>query len=51
VVWNGNRIDAAEKASMTASIAAPADANAPGAVGSTGARMPVPVAKPVSSAH
>ncbi|MDB5747022.1 MAG: dienelactone hydrolase [Massilia sp.] len=35
VVWNGSRIDAAEKASMTASIAAPPDANAPGAVGST----------------
>jgi dienelactone hydrolase len=51
VVWNGNRVDAAEKASMTASIAAPADANAPGAVGSTGARMPVPVAKPIPSAH
>ncbi len=40
VVWNGNRVEAAEKASMTASIAAPADANAPGAVGSTGARQP-----------
>ena len=51
VVWNGNRVDAAEKASMTASIAAPADANAPGAVGSTGARMPVPVAKSVPSAN
>jgi dienelactone hydrolase len=35
VVWNGNRVEAAEKASMTASIAAPADPNAPGAVGST----------------
>ncbi|MGJ9417346.1 dienelactone hydrolase family protein [Massilia sp. CMS3.1] len=44
IVWNGNRIDAAEKASMTASIAAPADANAPGAVGSTGARQPAPAA-------
>jgi dienelactone hydrolase len=35
IVWNGNRVDAAEKASMTAAIAAPADASAPGAVGST----------------
>lgn len=42
VVWNGERIDAAEKASMTASIAPPPDANAPGAVGST---VPVPVAQ------
>ncbi|MGX4642245.1 dienelactone hydrolase family protein [Massilia sp. SYSU DXS3249] len=43
VVWNGERIDAAEKASMTASIAPPPDANAPGAVGST---VPAPSAQP-----
>ncbi len=37
VVWNGERIDAAERATMMASssVAAPADPNAPGAVGST----------------
>lgn len=40
VVWNGERVDSAEKASMTAAIAAPADANAAGAVGSTGAGQP-----------
>lgn len=45
VVWNGQRIDAAEKASMTASIAAPADPNAPGAVGST-----VPAGQPTAAA-
>ncbi|HAV35782.1 MAG TPA: cytochrome c family protein, partial [Massilia sp.] len=36
-------VDAAEKATMTASIAAPADPNAPGAVGST-----VPTAQPAA---
>jgi hypothetical protein len=51
VVWNGDRVEAAEKASMTASIAAPADANAPGAVGSTGAREGVPAANTVPSAR
>lgn len=51
IVWNGNRVEAAEKASMTASIAAPADANAPGAVGSTGAREGVPAASPVPGAR
>ncbi|WP_229507696.1 hypothetical protein [Massilia sp. Dwa41.01b] len=45
VVWNGNRVDAAEKASMTASIAPPPDANAPGAVGST---VPAPAARPTA---
>lgn len=48
VVWNGERIDAAEKASMTASIAPPPDANAPGAVGST---VPVPAAQPTQPAQ
>ena len=51
VVWNGNRVEAAEKASMTASIAAPADAAAPGAVGSTGAREGVPAAGTVAPAR
>ena len=46
VVWNGDRVDAAEKASMTASIAPPPDANAPGAVGST---VPVPTAAPAAA--
>ncbi len=35
VVWNGERIDAAERATMMASVTPPADPNAPGAVGST----------------
>ena len=50
VVWNGERIDAAEKASMTASIAAPADPNAPGAVGSTVPAAQAPSDQPVAPA-